>query len=123
LGILRGQFVHKDIIESDSMKNERAIGWIIHYFTGGAVALTYPAIFLGFNIAMPSNNLIPGLIWGFVTALFPWLILYPGYGWGLFGARSPRNVRPLLSSAVEHSIYGLGLGIVLNMTAKFWQAT
>ncbi len=110
-------------MESSSLKNERAVGWIIHYFIGGALALTYPAVFLVLNIAIPTNNLIPGLIWGFVTVLWPWFFLYPGFGWGLFGARSPRNVRPLLSAAVEHSIYGLGLGMVLNLTAHFWQAT
>lgn len=33
--MLSGQFVHKNIIESDSLKNESAIGWIIHYFIGG----------------------------------------------------------------------------------------
>ncbi len=122
MGVLRGQFVHKNIDASDTLKNEKAVGWIFHYFTGGTLALTYPAIFLGFNIAMPGNNLIPGLIWGFVTALLPWLVLFPGFGWGLFGARSPRNVRALLSPAVEHSIYGLGLGIVLNMTSLLGRA-
>ncbi len=122
MGILHGQFVHKNINESDTFKNEKAVGLICHYAIGGALALTYPAIFLGFGIAMPGNNLIPGLIWGFVTALLPWLVLFPGFGWGLFGARSPGNVTPLLAPAVEHSIYGLGLGIVLNMTLQFWQA-
>ena len=104
------------------MKYEKTVGWSFHYFTGGTLALTYPAIFLGFGIVMPGNNLIPGLIWGFVTALLPWLILFPGFGWGLFGSRSPGNVRPLLSPAVEHSIYGLVLGIVLNLTSQLWQA-
>jgi hypothetical protein len=111
--------VHENIRESDTWKNERAVGWVFHYVTGGVVALTYPAIFFVFGIAIPDNNLIPGLIWGFVTALLPWLVLFPGFGWGLFGARSPGNVRPLLSLAVEHSIYGLGLGIVLNITLQF----
>ena len=122
MGVLRGQFVHKNIDASDTLKNEKAIGWGFHYVTGGALALTYPAIFLGFGIALPGNNLIPGLILGFVTALLPWLVLFPGFGWGLFGATSPRNVRPLLSVAVEHSIYGLGLGIVLNMTSLLGRA-
>ena len=81
MGILHGQFVHKNINESDTFKNEKAVGSICHYAIGGALALTYPAIFLGFGIAMPGNNLIPGLIWGFVTALLPWLVLFPGFGW------------------------------------------
>ncbi len=123
MGFLHGQFVHENIKESATVKNEKAVGWAFHYVTGGVVALTYPAIFLGFNIAMPGNNLIPGLIWGLVTGLLPWLILFPGFGWGPFGARSLGNVRPLLSPAVEHSIYGLGLGIVLNVTSQLWQVT
>ncbi len=123
MGFRRGQLVHENIIESESLKHESAIGWTFHYFTGGIVALTYPAIFLVFDIAVPSDNLIPCLIWGLVTGLLPWLVLYPGFGWGPFGARSPANVRPILSPAVEHSIYGLGLGIVLNMTAQLWQVT
>ncbi len=105
------------------MKNERIVGWIGHYFTGGVVALTYPAIFLGLSIAVPGNNVIPGLIWGLGTVLLPWLVLFPGFGWGLFGTRSPQNVRPLLSPIVEHSIYGLGMGAVLNMTSQLWQVT
>ncbi len=120
LGVFHGRLVHKNIIDSDALKNEKAVGWISHYVTGGALALTYPAIFLSFASAMPGNNLIPGLMWGFVTALLPWFVLFPGFGWGLFGARSPGNVRPLLSPAVEHSIYGLVLGMVLNMTSQLW---
>ena len=95
---------------------------MFHYFTGGAVALTYPAIFLGLHTAVPENNLIPALVWGLVTALLPWLVLFPGFGWGFFGVRSPGNVRPLLSPAVEHSVYGLGMGIVLNITSQLWRA-
>lgn len=123
LGILHGKFIHENIRESDTFKNEKAVGLICHYVIGGALALTYPAVFLGFGLALPGNNLIPGLIWGLVTTLLPWLVLFPGFGWGFFGAKSPGNVTPLIGPAVEHSIYGLGLGIVLNMTTQLWQAT
>ena len=67
------------------------------------------------------EQLIPGLIWGLVTALLPWLVLFPGFGWGAFGIRSPRNMRPVLSLSIEHSIYGLGLGMVLTITSQLWE--
>lgn len=121
LGVLHGQLVHENINESDTFQYEKAVGLICHYVIGGTLALSYPAVYFGFGIAMPGNNLIPCLIWGFVTALLPWLVLFPGFGWGLFGGRSPGNVRPLIAPAIEHSIYGLGLGIVLNMTSQLWQ--
>lgn len=120
LGLLRGRYVHANINESKSLKNETAVGWVFHYFTGATVALTYPAVFLGFTGAVPSNNLIPGLIWGLVTAILPWFVLFPGFGWGFFGIRSPRNVRPVLSPSIEHSIYGLGVGMVLTITSQLW---
>ena len=97
------------------------MGWSFHYLTGITLALTYPAILFGFTGAMPSNNLVPGLIWGLVTALLPWLVLFPGFGWGAFGVRSPRNVRPVLSLSIEHSIYGLGVGLVLDITSQLWR--
>ena len=100
------------------MNNEKAVGLFFHYFTGATLALTYPAVLLAFTGAVPNNNLIPGLIWGLLTALLPWLVLFPGFGWGAFGIRAPRNMRPLISLSIEHSIYGLGLGIVLTITAQ-----
>jgi hypothetical protein len=89
-------------MESSPIKNEVSVGWAFHYFTGGTVALTYPLFYLAFNVA---------------TALFPWFILFPGFGWGFFGARAPSNVRSLISPMVEHLFYGLGLGIVLNIAS------
>ena len=79
------------------------------------MALSYPLFFLVFNVPMPENHLIIGLVWGLATALLPWVILFPGFGWGFFGVRAPSNIRPLVSPSVEHLIYGLGLGIVLNL--------
>ncbi len=102
------------------MKNETPLGWFFHYFTGATVALTYPAILIGFTGAVPNNNLVPGLIWGLATAILPWFVLFPCFGWGFFGIRSPRNVRPLLSPSIEHSIYGLGVGMVLTFTSHLW---
>jgi len=100
------------------VKHERAVGWVVHYFTGAVLALTYPAVFLLFGSAVPSDHLLPGLVWGLATVLLPWFVLFPGFGWGFFGNRSPRNVRPLLAPAIEHSVYGLGVGMVLTITAQ-----
>jgi len=117
LGLVRGRLVHANINKSESIKHERAVGWFFHYFTGAALALTYPAVVLAFGGAMPGNHLLTGFVWGLATVLLPWFVLFPGFGWGLFGTRSPQNVRSVLAPLVEHSIYGLGVGIVLTITA------
>ncbi len=113
--------MHENINESKSLKHEKAVGWMFHYFTGITLVLTYPALYLWWADAVPNNNLLPGLIWGFVTALLPWLVLFPGFGWGPFGIRAPRNMRPILSLSIEHSIYGFGMGLVLTITSQLWQ--
>ena len=118
MGVLGGRFVHKNIIESSPVKNEVSIGLVFHYFTGGTVALTYPLFFLVFNVPMPESHLISGLLWGLATVFYPWFILYPSFGWGFFGAKAPNNVRALISPMVEHLLYGLGLGIVLNIASE-----
>ncbi len=115
LGIFGGHFVHKNIIESSPVKNEVLVGGAFHYFTGGSLALTYPLFYLAFNVPMPGNHLISSLLWGLATVLLPWFILFPGFGWGFFGVRAPSNVRSFISPMVEHLLYGLGLGIVLNI--------
>ena len=115
LGIFGGHFVHKNIIESSPVKNEVLAGGAFHYFTGGSLALTYPLFYLIFNVPMQGNHLIYSLLWGLATVIFPWFILFPGFGWGFFGVRAPNNVRSFISPMVEHLFYGLGLGIVLNI--------
>jgi len=120
LGIFRGHFVHKDILKSSPLKNELFAGWITHYFTGGCVALTYPFFFLAFNVTTPEDHLLPSLIWGGATIVLPWFILYPAFGWGFFGIRAPKGTRPLVATTISHLLYGLGLGIVLNIVSQHW---
>ena len=111
-----GQFVHKNIIESRPLEYEVLTGWTFHYLIGASVGLTYPLFYLAFNVAMPVNHLIPGLLWGLATTLLPWLTNFPAFGWGFFGVRAPKGTRPLIAPAIAHACYGLGLGLVLTMT-------
>ena len=114
-GLFDGRFVHENIIDSTPVKNEAAAGWIFHYLTGGGLALTYPLLYLTLIGPMPQDHLISAVVWGLATTLLPWLILYPGYGWGLLGLIAPKNASPFIATPVAHMLYGLGLGIVLNI--------
>ncbi len=81
------------------------------------MALTYPAFFLVLHVSLPANHLLSGLVWGLATTLLPWFVLFPAFGWGLFGVRAPKGTRPLLLPTISHLLYGLALGIVLNIAA------
>jgi hypothetical protein len=102
--------------------HESSVGGITHYLLGGSLALTYPALYLVARAPLPNNNLLPGVLWGLATALLPWIIFYPAFGWGFFGVKAPQGMRPVLSPTVSHLVYGLGLGIVLNVVSHQWTA-
>ena len=111
-----GQFVHENIIESSPLRHEVPAGWIVHYLIGVSVALTYPLLYPAFDMSMPANHLVPGLLWGLATTLLPWLTNFPAFGWGFFGVRAPKGTKPLIAPAIAHACYGLGMGLVFTMT-------
>lgn len=114
LGLLRGQFIHSNILNSPSLPNEVKMGWAFHLLVGGGgVALIYPLFFQAAGLHIPNNHLLGGLLFGLATSLLPWFILLPSFGWGLFGRRGPQGSNALLASTLSHIPYGLGVGAVI----------
>jgi hypothetical protein len=68
-------------------------------------------------LPLPEDHLIAGLVFSLATVLLPWFVLYPGFGYGFFGVRAPLDSRPLIAPTIEHMIYGIGIGIVFNLSA------
>jgi len=114
LGMLRGRFVYSDIHHAQPYPNETAVGWIFHYVTGGVVALGYPLALWLFDIPLAADHLVYALLFGLCTSVFPWFMVYPAFGVGFFGKRAPKAARPILTSLVSHTCYGIGIGLVLN---------
>jgi hypothetical protein len=116
LMLLRGQFIHANILNSTSLPNEAKIGWAFHFLIGGGgVALIYPLFFQITGLPLPGNHLLAGLLFGLTTSLLPWFILLPSFGWGIFGIRGPNGSNALLASTLSHIPYGLGVGAVLTL--------
>ena len=107
-----------NIVKAAAVKHESSVGGITHYLLGGSLALTYPALYLVSGAPLPGNHVLTGLFWGLATTLLPWIIFYPAFGWGFFGLRAPQGTRRVLSPTVSHLVYGLGLGIVLNIVSQ-----
>ncbi|MFZ1546033.1 MAG: DUF2938 family protein [Candidatus Nitrotoga sp.] len=112
LDLLRGQFVHANILDSKPSTREVMAGWAFHFLVGG-VALIYPLFFQATGLPLPSNHLLGGLLFGLTTSLLPWLVLLPSFGWGFFGQRGPQGSNALLASTLSHIPYGLGVGAVI----------
>ena len=110
IGLLSGNYVHKDIREVSPQPHENLFGWLFHYLIGGgAVALLFlPFLWIGEYTALPLNP-IPWLTFGLLTSFLPWLLLMPSFGWGWFGRRGPEGTKPLIASPLNHLGYGIGL--------------
>lgn len=113
-GLLHGQFVHANILDSKPSACEVKAGWAFHFLVGGGgVALVYPLFFQATGLPLPENYLLGGLLFGLTTSLLPWLVLLPSFGWGFFGKRGPQGSNALLASTLSHIPYGLVVGTVV----------
>ena len=105
--MVHGRFRHEAIAKALPVRAERLIGWTAHYATGVAFAAVLIAIAGRAWVAHPT--LAPALIVGVTSVAAPFLLMQPGMGMGIAGARTPRPAAVRLQSLVTHSVFGLGL--------------
>jgi len=107
LGITHGQFIHSDITVAPAKAGETQAALVGHYAIGIALAVAYLAAadWLG----VPPDQLPAALGYGVATCVFPWLLVFPALGFGLFGRRGPPELRLFTSSLLNHLAYGFGL--------------
>ena len=121
VGLGQGRFFHANIESSNPIKNEVRIGLWFHFIVGGGmVALAYPVVMTLLGFTGSSDHLFTSLIFGFATSIFPWFILMPSLGWGLFGLKGPAGSKPVLAPILSHIPYGLGIGLTLMAYYKMW---
>lgn len=119
LSLLRGRWIHANILDAKPLAREVTAGWTFHFLVGGAgVALLYPLFFHVTGLPLPHNHLLGGLLFGLTTSLLPWLVLLPSFGWGCFGRHGPRGSNALLASTLSHIPYGLGIGAVIALGSQ-----
>ena len=102
-----GQFVHDKISQASPVRNERALGWCVHY----AIGIVFAALLLtvlGLEWAR-RPTVVPALIFGIVTVVAPFFILQPGMGSGIAASRMPNPAAARLRSLMTHTVFGIGL--------------
>jgi len=107
-GLARGRLRHDDIVAEPPQPGEAAIGMATHYATGLALTFAY-------LVTMRSLGRRPGLVsatgYGVATALLPFLILYPSWGYGCCGRRSDEAGRLARVMLLGHTAFGAGIGV------------
>ncbi len=103
-------------LETNELANEAKVGFEFHYLVGGGmVALAYPAWFVITGISVPENHVFPGLIFGLISVGLTWFVQYLCFGFGFFGKNALKSASTTFSSLLLHSLYGLSMGLVLQI--------
>ena len=103
-------------LETKETLKESRVGLIFHYLVGGGVvSLAYPAWFTFTGFDVPEVHVLSGLIFGVMSVSLTWFLQYPCFGFGLFGVNAPRGSSTILPPIILHSIFGLSLGLVLQV--------
>lgn len=114
----RGIFAHKDIAKAPAVRSEFALGFVFHYLVGIYFAAIYLIVLAAFIVQPP--GLLNGLVFGLLTVLAPWLILFPCLGGGFFAGKSERPNFIRFTGLSVHAVYGLGLYLGTLVYGAIW---
>lgn len=102
-----GTFRHRNIGTAEKRPHECAAGWFGHYSIGLSLALAFVIFAPADWIARPT--LLPALLFGIVTVVFPLFLLQPALGFGVASAKTPKPMQARLKSLGTHTVFGAGL--------------
>lgn len=101
-----GTFRHASIGAAQQKPAECTVGWIAHYTIGVVFALGFVLVSSDW---LANPTLLPALLYGIGTVVFPFFVMQPALGLGIAGARTPKPTQARLKSLVTHTVFGVGL--------------
>lgn len=101
-----GTLRHARITAASPKPFECAVGWMAHYTIGVVFALVF-VLASGDWLARPT--LLPALLYGIGTVVFPFFLLQPSLGLGIASSRTPKPTQARLKSLGTHTVFGVGL--------------
>lgn len=116
-----GTLRHANIGAAPQKPHECTIGRVAHYTIGVTLALAFVALVSGDWLERPT--LMPALIFGIGTVIFPLFIMQPSFGLGIAASKTPKPAQARLKSLMTHTVFGIGLyacalGVSLLLAAK-----
>lgn len=102
-----GTLRHANITAAPRKPLECTVGWAAHYAIGVVFAVVFVVLVAGDWLARPT--LLPALLYGIGTVVFPFFILQPSFGLGIAASRTPKPAQARLKSLVTHTVFGAGL--------------
>lgn len=102
-----GTLRHASIAAAPEKPYECAVGWVSHYSIGVAFALVFVMLASADWLARPA--LVPALLYGIATVVFPFFIMQPSLGLGVAASKTPKPTQARLKSLATHTVFGVGL--------------
>jgi uncharacterized membrane protein YagU involved in acid resistance len=102
-----GTLRHAAITAAAQKPHECTVGWVAHYTIGVVFALGFVGLTSGDWLTRPT--VLPALLYGMATVVFPFLIMQPSLGLGIAASRTPNPMQARLKSLVTHTVFGIGL--------------
>ncbi len=112
-----GTFRHERSGAAAPKPGECVVGRIAHYGIGVGLAGALALITSGESLLRPA--LLPALLFGLVTVVFPFFLMQPALGLGVASARAPDPTRARLKSLMSHAAFGLGLWVVALPVGRY----
>ncbi len=112
-----GTFRHERISGATPKAGECVIGRVAHYGIGIGLAAALALLTSGECLLRPA--LVPALLFGLVTVVFPFFLMQPALGLGIASARTPDPARARFKSLMSHGAFGLGLYVAALPVARY----
>jgi hypothetical protein len=100
-------FRHASIATAARKPKECAVGWVAHYSIGISLALGFVMLTADNWVERPT--LLPALLYGIGTVVFPFFIMQPSLGLGIASSRTPNPLQARAKSLATHTVFGIGL--------------
>ena len=102
-----GTLRHASIAAAVEKPLECTVGWMAHYSIGVVFAVVFILWTSGAWLARPT--LLPALLYGLATVVFPFFFMQPSIGLGIAASRTPHPGRARLKSLATHTVFGIGM--------------
>jgi hypothetical protein len=117
LHIPGGTFRHDSIAKAAPRRYECEMGWVTHYTIGISLAIVFVALVSANWLSRP--RLMPALLYGFATVVFPLFVLQPALGLGVASAKTPNPTKARLKSLGTHFVFGIGIYLSALALSRF----
>lgn len=107
--IQEGTLRHANITAASQKPFECTVGWVAHYTIGVVFAFAFLFVVPTAGDWLARPTLLPALLYGLATVVFPFFIMQPSFGLGIAASRTPNPTQARLKSLATHTVFGVGL--------------